>query len=277
MGRLLWPNGSTTIPRVTSEFGPRTSIPTPGGATSSYHRGIDIVGFSTVLSPVDGVARFVAYNGGFGNLVIVREHDTGDDFYLAHNARFLVGQGAHVSAGDPVAIMGTTGASTGVHTHEEVHPNGGAAVNPRTYYAARQGASTAGGGSSPFNPPENGSEMYIISSPNRPATLVGPGYVCTLTAEEATNIGAIVSKSTVVNDRQFDLAISAAQRGEVSAPKVGPYLIESPNRPLALADVGFFRVLNSEEEEQYAGYFTPMRRLSVNDRQYDLARSIATS
>lgn len=277
MGALLWPNGSSSIPRVTSEFGPRDSIDTPGGATSSYHRGIDLVGFSTVCSPVDGVVSFAAYNGGFGNLVIVREHGTGDEFYLAHNARFLIGYGANVSAGDPVAIQGTTGASTGVHTHEEVHPGGGAAVNPRTYYAARQGGSTAGGGSSPFNPSENGSEMYIISSPNRPATLVGPGYVCTLTAEESTNIGAIVSKSSVVNDRQFDLAISAAQRGVVSSPATGPYLIQSPNRPRALVDVDFFRVLNGDEEKSVVGYFAPTRVLNVNDRQYDLARSIAVS
>jgi hypothetical protein len=122
---------------------------------------------------------------------------------------------------------------------------------------------------------ENGSEMYIISSPNRPATLVGPGYVATLTAEESTNIGAIVSKSTVVNDRQFDLAISAAQRGVVSAPQIGPYIIVSPNRPRALVDVGFFRVLNGTEEPAVAAYFGPTRVLNVNDRQYDLARSIA--
>ena len=275
MGALVWPNGSTSIPTVSDEWGMRMH---PIYHELRLHAGIDLVGWSTVRSPVDGYVRYAGYNGGFGNLVIVREAGTGDEFYMAHNPRFLIGQGAAVSAGDPVAIQGTTGASTGVHTHFEVHPGGGSStVNPRTYYAARQGGTASGGNSSPFDPVENGSEMYIIEAPNRPATLVGPGYVCTLNAEDVGNIGAIVSKRTTVNDRQFDLCISAAQRGVVAAPQIGPYLIESPNRPRALVDVDFFRVLNGDEEKSVVGYFGPTRVLSVNDRQYDLARSIAVS
>lgn len=56
-------------------------------------------------------------------------------------------------------------------------------------------------------------EMYVISSANRQAHLVGPGWARQLNDEESINIGAIASKATVVNDRQFDLCLSVATSG----------------------------------------------------------------
>jgi hypothetical protein len=141
----LWPNGLATIPRISSEYGMRFH---PIDKVWRLHGGIDEVGYAIVHSPVDGEVIYTAYNGGFGNLVKVREWATGDEHWLAHNARFLVGRGAHVSAGQQVAVMGTTGASTGVHCHHEVHPARGGTINPRDYYAGRP----AGGGSKPFEP-----------------------------------------------------------------------------------------------------------------------------
>lgn len=134
MGDLLWPNASRSMPHASSEYGMRFH---PIDEVWRLHAGIDLVGFSTVCSPVTGTVVYAAYNGGYGNLVIVREDGTGDEHKLAHNRSFLIGRGARVGAGQPVAIMGTTGASTGVHCHHETHPGGGSPINPRAYYANR--------------------------------------------------------------------------------------------------------------------------------------------
>lgn len=129
----VWPNGKTTIPRVTDEFGPRPGKPVPG--VSPFHRGIDLVGFAINCSPCDGVVIFAAYNGTAGNHISIRA-DNGDVFDIFHNASFLVRVGQRVSERQGVGIQGTTGASTGVHCHFECHPGGGVAVNPRVYMAA---------------------------------------------------------------------------------------------------------------------------------------------
>jgi len=140
----VWPSGSSSIPRVTSEFNPSRRNPVTG--IVQPHQGIDLVGWSTVRSPVAGTIIFAAYNGGYGNLVKIRAAN-GDVFWLAHNRSFLKRSGS-VSQGEAVAIMGTTGNSTGVHCHYETHPKGGKAINPRTYMAQNTGSgagTTAGG------------------------------------------------------------------------------------------------------------------------------------
>lgn len=168
MGALVWPNGAPSIPVVSSEYGMRIN-PVDGGYR--LHAGIDLIRFPIVCSPVDGEVIERRYNGGFGNLVRIRETDTGDVFYLAHNASFLVSLGAIVTAGQPVAVMGTTGNSTGVHCHFEVHPGGGASVNPRTYYANR-GSSGAGSGGIPFpNPTTGGIDMFTFYPEGAPDQL----------------------------------------------------------------------------------------------------------
>jgi hypothetical protein len=104
------------------------------------HWGIDLVGWSTVVSPANGTIIFAGYNGGEGNSIHIRG-DNGDVYKLFHNARFLR-TGGRVSQGEGVAIMGTTGQSTGVHCHFQTHPGGGQAINPRVYMGAGSGAGT---------------------------------------------------------------------------------------------------------------------------------------
>lgn len=153
MSGVAWPNGLDTPPRIGSRFGARAPIVTPGGVTNSFHYGTDMTGFADICSPVDGVVTFAAYNGGFGNFVRIRG-DNGDEYGHAHIAPqgFYVGKGQRVRARQPIARMGTTGKSTGVHLHWEVYPRGGSAVDGVLYMQGQ--ARPADGGSSPFVPKE---------------------------------------------------------------------------------------------------------------------------
>lgn len=65
---------------------------------------------------------------GFGRVIII-DHSGGLTTVYAHNYRRLVDSGDFVFRGQPIAIVGSTGASTGPHLHFEVH-EGGVRVNP---------------------------------------------------------------------------------------------------------------------------------------------------
>ncbi len=172
---VLWPNGgSTPTPeaagiRCTSEFGMRTHPVT--GVPSTMHYGLDMVGWSIIIAPVTGVVSFAGYNGGAGNEVRIKA-DNGDVFRLLHNRELWVRTGQRVSQGQQVAVMGTTGSSTGVHCHEETRPGGGNAINPRDYYRAANSGSAAGGGGEPFVPEEEEFMRIILHKPTNKLLLV---------------------------------------------------------------------------------------------------------
>lgn len=130
-----WPNGSKTIPRVTSEWNPARKNPVTG--IIQPHNGIDVIGFPLNLSCADGVVTFARYNGGAGNEVRVR-HDDGSESRYKHNARFLVRVGQRVTVGTALGVMGTTGQSTGIHLHFETRLSPTSApMNPRTFMVVR--------------------------------------------------------------------------------------------------------------------------------------------
>lgn len=70
-------------------------------------------------------------DGGYGNLVII-DHGNGLQSYYAHNSKILVKEGQSISKGQHIAEVGSTGNSTGPHSHFEVRKNG-VAVNPNDY------------------------------------------------------------------------------------------------------------------------------------------------
>lgn len=121
--------------------------PAKGVLTSGYgwrwgrmHRGIDIaapVG-TTVVATAPGVVITAEWNsGGYGNLVEVR-HPDGSLTLYAHNHRITSRVGQQVTQGEKIAEMGSTGRSTGPHTHYELHPAGKGAVNPLRYLVSRR-------------------------------------------------------------------------------------------------------------------------------------------
>lgn len=164
---VYWPNGSRSdvVPprpgvassgfRASSEYGMRVN-PVDGGYR--LHAGIDLIGWTTILSPVDGRVTFAGWNGGYGNLVEITA-DNGDRFRMAHNRSINVVYGQRVKARQAVAIMGTTGNSTGVHCHFEVYPKGSATINPRDYMARQPVPGPSGGGSTPIPTPEEDDDM----------------------------------------------------------------------------------------------------------------------
>lgn len=85
-----------------------------------------------VMATGEGVVKFAARRGGYGNLIILR-HNNGIETYYAHLSRFAQGlrPGRAVSQSDLIGYVGTTGASTGPHLHYEVRISG-APENPMT-------------------------------------------------------------------------------------------------------------------------------------------------
>ena len=98
--------------RITSRYGLRRRV---------NHNGIDIalkVG-DTICSTFNGVVRFSkATDTGYGTLVVVR-HDNGIETYHGHLSKRLVEAGDRVVAGQPIALGGNSGRSTGPHLHFE--------------------------------------------------------------------------------------------------------------------------------------------------------------
>lgn len=121
---------------------PQFIYPAQGILTSSFgwrwgrmHRGIDIAGptGTPIVAAAKGTVQFAGWNsGGYGYLVEIR-HPDGSLTRYAHNSRLLVNRGDGVEQGQAIALMGSTGYSTGPHCHFEIHPSGRGAVNPLAY------------------------------------------------------------------------------------------------------------------------------------------------
>ena len=119
----IWP---VTSP-ISSYYGYRTS---PGGIGSTFHEGVDIAGdYGTPISATAaGTVTKAGGVGGYGYLVEVR-HADGIVTRYGHNSAVLVYEGQHVDQGSMIALMGSTGNSTGPHCHYEVRIHG-EAVDP---------------------------------------------------------------------------------------------------------------------------------------------------
>lgn len=118
----VWPARGT----LTSGYGPRWG---------RMHRGIDIAAptGTPIHAAASGEVVSSGWNsGGYGNLVEIR-HPDGSLTRYAHNSRLLVRKGDRVEQGQRIALMGSTGYSTGPHLHFELHPSGKGAANPMAF------------------------------------------------------------------------------------------------------------------------------------------------
>jgi murein DD-endopeptidase MepM/ murein hydrolase activator NlpD len=112
---------------VTSNFGPRKS---------RFHNGIDLkvqIG-DTIRAAFSGRVRVRQYNkGGYGYFLVLR-HKSGLETVYGHLSRFLVASNQEIVAGQPIALGGNTGRSTGSHLHFEVRIMGNP-INPAKIFS----------------------------------------------------------------------------------------------------------------------------------------------
>jgi len=117
---LIWPVNGTVV----SGYGMRWG---------RLHAGIDIAAATgtPTWAVAAGTVIHAGWLGGYGNLVVV-DHGNGLATANAHASAILVGVGQQVAQGESVALVGSTGNSSGPHLHFEVRVNGGA-VDPLFY------------------------------------------------------------------------------------------------------------------------------------------------
>ncbi|MGI5873543.1 MAG: XkdQ/YqbQ family protein [Bacillota bacterium] len=144
---VCWPAPQYT--RMSSGYGYRI-CPFHG---REFHDGIDLAapGGSPILAFKSGVVtRAVKSSSGYGNCLYI-QHENGLLSFYGHCRTLLVGTGAKVNAGQKIALVGTTGSSTGNHLHFGVHLND-KSVNPQNYVkptdtASKLAAATTAAGS----------------------------------------------------------------------------------------------------------------------------------
>lgn len=115
---------------ISSPFGKRTS-PTAGAST--YHKGIDIAcqEGTDVVASKGGTVIVAESSKSEGNWVAIKHDDHYTSYYM-HNSKLLVHAGETVVKGQPVALSGNTGISSGPHSHFAILKDG-KYVNPLDY------------------------------------------------------------------------------------------------------------------------------------------------
>lgn len=104
------------------------------------HEGTDVMGARglALYATNDGVISRISTGGRLGGNAIYVKMSNGTYFYYAHLDSFASGMaaGVPVKAGQVIGYVGSTGNVGTPHLHFEVHPNGGAAINPYTILKA---------------------------------------------------------------------------------------------------------------------------------------------
>jgi len=118
---------------MTSSFGSRND---PINSMTGIHEGVDL-GASTgtpVASTGDGEVVWAGWRDRYGNLIEI-DHGNGIKTRYGHLSKILVTNGAHVSRGSIIGLVGETGRTTGPHLHYEVRV-GEQATNPMKFIVA---------------------------------------------------------------------------------------------------------------------------------------------
>jgi murein DD-endopeptidase MepM/ murein hydrolase activator NlpD len=117
---------------LTSTFGNRAD---PFAHTHAFHSGIDFAARrgTPIASAAGGIVAFAGFRRDYGWVVEI-DHGNGLSTRYAHASELLVRAGEVVVPGDRIAMVGSTGRSTGPHLHFEVL-RAGDHVDPRRYLA----------------------------------------------------------------------------------------------------------------------------------------------
>ncbi len=115
---------------ISSGYGYRTD---PFNGKKTMHKGLDFAGKEggDVLVVADGIVSWTGRRSGYGKMIDI-DHGNGYISRYAHNKKLLVSVGMRVKKGDAIALIGSTGRSTGPHVHFEVHRDG-KIINPYNF------------------------------------------------------------------------------------------------------------------------------------------------
>lgn len=107
---------------VTSRFGWRSH---PVSGQDDFHTGVDIAAAqgTPILAALPGVVEQTGYSKSYGNFVVLRHSDNLRTTYN-HCSEILAKEGEQLARGDRIALVGSTGISTGPHLHFEVEVKG---------------------------------------------------------------------------------------------------------------------------------------------------------
>lgn len=155
---MLWPNGTTTRPNISSPFGPRQV--TQAGA-SSNHLGCDFTGFARVHAVAAGTVVQVGWRDGWagGGYMVWIQHDG----FLSRSLHMVDGSalvrvGDRVAEGQAIGTMGRTARPNpvGLHLHLEIVV-GGRQIDPVPFITAR--LSSSGSAAATITTAQKGSDM----------------------------------------------------------------------------------------------------------------------
>jgi len=115
---------------VSSYYGNRVD---PFNGKKVFHHGLDFAGKagSEVVAVADGIVSWHGKRGGYGEMIEI-DHGNGYQTRYAHNKKLVVQLGERIKKGQAIALMGSTGRSTGPHVHFEVLRDG-KTVNPYNF------------------------------------------------------------------------------------------------------------------------------------------------
>jgi len=118
---------------MSSPFGMRMD---PFWRGPAIHTGLDLRGDTgdPAHATASGVVSIASWQGGYGNLVEI-DHQNGLSTRYGHLSKILVKVGQHVSTGQVIGQIGSTGRSTGPHLHYETRVND-TAVDPQKFLRA---------------------------------------------------------------------------------------------------------------------------------------------
>lgn len=110
---------------ITSEFGYRKS---------GFHHGLDIANeWGTPITAIaDGTVKEADWKSSVYGYAVVIDHGKGWESLYGHCGMLTVNEGDMVNTGDIIAVIGSTGRSTGPHVHLEIHKDG-VFLNPQDF------------------------------------------------------------------------------------------------------------------------------------------------
>jgi murein DD-endopeptidase MepM/ murein hydrolase activator NlpD len=211
---ILWPNGLTTPPAVSSPYGPRGSG--AYGDASTWHLGVDLVGYDTIHAIADGEVVFVGWYSELGwkpvaGFMVWVMHDGFLSRSLhTDSATPRVSVGDRVRAGDPLIDTGYSGLTDGAgnpapwrkHHHLEIvitdrwHAGNYGQVDPYAWLSEHVGgeSTTGGGGTAAASTKGDLMEAYVLAPDGTVVHLRAGGKTNFKSPEQYAGRQALVKK-----------------------------------------------------------------------------------